>query len=105
VTNSKPSYVFPGEGVDRYLNDSKKAFDRMRKRMEIENIKMHDLHRTLGSQHGNYRSKLAHNWEGIKIIKAKISTAIYVPLSQEPVRDAMTTAVQMIKGLKDQKAV
>lgn len=88
-------YVFPGDGKNGYLDDPKRAFDRIRERAGISNFCMHDLRRTLGSY-------MAISGASLPIIgkalnhKSQISTAIYARLSQEPVLNAVNTAVNMI---------
>lgn len=94
---SNPSpFVFPGDGKKGYLDDPKRAFERIRKRMNIDNFRMHDLRRTLGSY-------MAISGASLPIIgkalnhKSQVSTAIYARLSQEPVLNAVNTAVKMIR--------
>ncbi|KAA2241519.1 site-specific integrase [Chitinophaga agrisoli] len=84
-------YVFPGESKDGYLKDPKRAWERIKKRMKIMDIRMHDLRRTLGSY-------MAISGISLPIIgkalnhKSQVSTAIYARLSQNPVEDAINIA-------------
>lgn len=96
----KPSlYVFPGKGKNGYLNDPKRAFQRVRDRMGVQDIRMHDLRRTLGSY-------MAIRGISLPIIgkalnhKSQISTAIYARLSQSPVEDAVNLAADVFVGFK-----
>ncbi len=88
-------FVFPGSGADGYLKDPKKSFDRIKKRMGIDDIRIHDLRRTLASY-------MAINNTSLPIIgkalnhKSQVSTAIYARLSGDPVRDAVNAATQLI---------
>lgn len=89
-------FVFPGEGEFGHLIDPKRAFNRIRKRMNIKNFRMHDLRRTLGSY-------MAIGGTSLPIIgkalshKSQVSTAIYARLSQEPVLDAINAAILSIR--------
>lgn len=95
--NEPPSlYVFPGVGKNGYLDDPKRAFNRIRKRMGKDDIRMHDLRRTLGSY-------MAISGASIPIIgkalnhKSQISTAIYARLSQDPVMNAVKQATALMQ--------
>lgn len=89
-------FVFQGDGKDGYLKDPKKAFARIRKRMNKPDIRMHDLRRTLGSY-------MAISGASMPIIgkalnhKSQVSTAIYARLSQDPVMDAVNLAIKNMK--------
>ncbi|WP_370700565.1 tyrosine-type recombinase/integrase [Fibrella musci] len=84
-------FVFPGTAMDGYLKDPKKAFDRVRDRMQVQDIRMHDLRRTLGSY-------MAISGTSLPIIgkalnhKSQVSTAIYARLSNDPVLEAVNIA-------------
>ena len=84
-------FVFPGAAAAGYLKDPKKAFDRVRDRMNIHDIRMHDLRRTLGSY-------MAISGISLPIIgkalnhKSQVSTAIYARLSNDPVLEAVNIA-------------
>ncbi|MDI9319040.1 MAG: tyrosine-type recombinase/integrase [Phycisphaerales bacterium] len=86
-------FVFQGDGKEGYLKDPKRAFERIRKRMGKDDIRMHDLRRTLGSY-------MAISGVSLPIIgkalnhKSQISTAIYARLSQDPVMDAVNLAIK-----------
>jgi integrase len=99
-TNKKlqtPSlFVFSGDGKEGYLKDPKKAFARIRIRMGKDDIRMHDLRRTLGSY-------MAISGASIPIIgkalnhKSQVSTAIYARLTQDPVMDAVNLAIKIMQ--------
>lgn len=90
-------FVFPGSGKTGHLRDPKKSFQRIRDRMKVQDIRIHDLRRTLGSY-------MAISGASLPIIgnalnhKSQDSTAIYARLSQDPVRDAVDTAVNTMIG-------
>lgn len=92
-------FVFPGEGKDRYLKDPKRAFQRIRDRMGIQDIRMHDLRRTLGSY-------MAISGISLPIIgkalnhKSQVSTAIYARLSQAPIEDAVNIAADIFSRFR-----
>lgn len=90
-------YVFPGIGKARHLKDPKKAFQRIRERMGVFDIRIHDLRRTLASY-------MVINGTSLPIIgkalnhKSQDSTSIYARLSQDPVKDAVNKAVNVMIG-------
>lgn len=90
-------FVFPGNGKIGHLNDPKKAFNRIRKRIGKDDIRMHDLRRTLGSY-------MAISGTSLPIIgkalnhKSQVSTAIYARLSQDPVLEAVKQATALMKN-------
>lgn len=89
-------YVFPSENGDGYLKDPKRSFNRIKKRMEVNDFRIHDLRRTLGSY-------MAINGASLPMIgkalnhKSQVSTAIYARLSQDPVLEAVNLAVRNMK--------
>ena len=47
--NAESIFVFPGNGKAGHLADPKKAWKRILSHAEIEDLRIHDLRRTLGS--------------------------------------------------------
>jgi integrase len=95
--NIQSPYVFPSTGASGYLNDPKKAFDRIKKRIGVKDIRMHDLRRTLASY-------MAISGVSLPIIgralnhKSQVSTAIYARLDMEPVLSAVNIATSAMLG-------
>ena len=86
-------YVFAAETRTGYIHDPRKSWARVLKRAEIEDLRPHDLRRSLGS------------WQAIagaslQIIGASLghrdvkSTAIYSRLQVDPVRTSVNGAVE-----------
>lgn len=88
-------YVFPGDGIYGHLIDPKRSFDRIKTRMGVHDIWIHDLRRTLASY-------MAINNTSLPIIgralnhKSQVSTAIYARLSSDPVREAVNSATTLM---------
>ncbi|MEZ5016099.1 MAG: site-specific integrase [Flavipsychrobacter sp.] len=88
-------FVFPGGGIDGHLKDPKRSFTRIKQRMGVTDIWIHDLRRTLASY-------MAINNTSLPIIgralnhKSQVSTAIYARLSGDPVREAVNSATQLM---------
>lgn len=88
-------FVFPGDNAETYLKDPKRSFQRIRARMGVSDIRIHDLRRTLGSY-------MAINGSSLTVIgsalnhKSRASTEIYARLSQTPVMDAINVATAHI---------
>ncbi|ASZ13269.1 site-specific integrase [Chitinophaga pendula] len=90
-------FVFPGSGKMGHLKDPKKSFQRIRDRMKVQDIRIHDLRRTLGSY-------MAITGASLPIIggalnhKSQDSTEIYARLSQTPIDNAVNKAVNVMIG-------
>lgn len=88
-------YVFPSTGKTGHLSDPSRAWQRIRDKMGVQDINMHDLRRTLGSY-------MAIQGKSLQIIgkalnhKDPESTAIYARLSQNPILEAVNEAVEFI---------
>jgi len=85
-------FVFPGTGRSGHLAEPKAGWARILKRAGIENLRIHDLRRTLGSW-------LATQGESLLLIgktlghKSQGSTQVYSRLSIDPIREATTRAI------------
>ncbi len=90
-------YIFPGTGKQGHFQDPKKSFNRIRKRMGVQDFTIHDLRRTLGSY-------MAISGASLPIIgkalnhKSQESTKIYARLSNDPVYNAVERAVTLMSG-------
>jgi integrase len=84
-------FVFPGTGKTGHLVEPKGAWKRILKNAEIEDLKIHDLRRTLGSWQAATGANLSVIGKTLHH-KSVSTTAIYARLSLDPVRSAMETA-------------
>ncbi|WP_372574157.1 tyrosine-type recombinase/integrase [Ruegeria jejuensis] len=94
---SESPYVFEGSGTSGHLADPKKAWARILKEAGIDNLRIHDLRRTLGS----YQAATGAN--GYIIGKSlghrsQQSTAIYARLNLDPVRESVNKATDVMFG-------
>jgi len=86
-------YVFPSHSETGYLLYPKKAWGQILERAGIEDLRMHDLRRTLGSWQ-------AAGGSSLQVIGKSLghqniaTTAIYSRLNLEPVRQSVDAAVQ-----------
>ncbi|WP_240932105.1 site-specific integrase [Parasedimentitalea denitrificans] len=92
---SDSPFVFEGTGKSGHLADPKKAWCRILLEAGIENLRIHDLRRTLGS----YQAATGAN--GYIIGKSlghrsQQSTAIYARLNLDPVRDSVNKATELM---------
>ncbi len=98
VLNERKSYsespwVFPGTGKTGHLMEPKKAWARILKRADIENLHIHDLRHSLGSWQAATGASLCII--GKTLAHKNVSTtAVYARLSLDPVRAAMETATR-----------
>ncbi len=107
LLNRKPSdnevFVFPGSGKAGHLMEPKKGWKRILERAGIDNLRIHDLRRTLGSWQAKTGASLAIIGKSLNH-KNQNTTAIYARLDLDPVRDSVnkaTSAMMQAAGLKD----
>jgi len=107
LQNRKPSdgaiFVFPGSGKAGHLMEPKKGWKRILERAGIDNLRIHDLRRTLGSWQAKTGASLAIIGKSLNH-KNQNTTAIYARLDLDPVRDSVnkaTSAMMQAAGLKD----
>ncbi len=95
LMNRKPhdqaEFVFPGTGKHGHLAEPRKGWERILKRAEIENLRIHDLRRTLGSWQAKSGASLAIIGKSLNH-KNTNTTAVYARLDLDPVRDSVNTA-------------
>jgi len=89
--NIDNDFVFPGQGKQGHLVDPKRSFKRIKTRMGVVDLRIHDLRRTLASY-------MAINNTSLPIIgyalnhKSQASTQIYARLTTDPIRMALNQA-------------
>lgn len=101
--NSGAEFVFPGPGKKGHLMEPRKGWERILARAGIENLRIHDLRRTLGSWQAKTGASLAIIGKSLNH-KHQNTTAIYARLDLDPVRDSINTATNAMltaAGLKD----
>lgn len=84
-------FVFPGTGESGHLVEPKKAWASILKRADIQNLRLHDLRRTLGSWQAGTGANLSIIGRSLNH-KSTVTTSIYARLWMAPVRAAMETA-------------
>ncbi len=95
-------WVFPGTGKVGYFNDPKKAWQRLLDRAEIDNLRIHDLRRTLGSWQVATGSSLPIVGKTLGH-KSPYSTQVYARLDLDPVRSSVELATETMFAFKDKK--
>lgn len=90
---SESDWVFPGDGKTGHLQDPKKAWQRILARAEIQDLRIHDLRRTLGSWQTALGASgfIVGKSLGHKSLQA---TAVYARLNLDPVRDSVNAAAE-----------
>lgn len=102
-TYANNKYVFPGSGTTGHLADPKKAWQRILKSAEIEDLRLHDLRRTLGSWMAASGATTAIIGKTLAH-KSQQATKIYERLDLDPVRLSVNAAHQAIftaAGIQD----
>lgn len=100
-------FVFPGSGKAGHLMEPKKGWKRILERAGIDNLRIHDLRRTLGSWQAKTGASLAIIGKSLNH-KNQNTTAIYARLDLDPVRASVnkaTSAMLTAAGLKDNAEV
>jgi integrase len=95
-------FVFPGSGKDGHLHSPRKGFLRVTRKAGIENLRIHDLRRTLGSWQAKTGASLIIIGKSLNH-RSPQTTAIYARLDLDPVRhsvDRATAAIFAAAGLK-----
>ncbi|CAM3286229.1 Integrase [Flavobacterium longum] len=91
--NMVSEYVFPSEGKAGHLIEPKKGWERILKRANIKELRIHDLRRTLGSWQARTGASLIIVGKSLGH-KSPQSTAIYSRLDLDPVRKSVEVATQ-----------
>jgi integrase len=86
-------WVFPSTGASGHLQDPKKGWQRLLQRAELQDVRIHDLRRTLGSW------QAATGANGFVIgkslgHKSMRATEIYARIDLDPVRHSVQTATK-----------
>lgn len=84
-------FVFPGDGTTKHIVEPKKAWATLLKAAGIENLRIHDLRRTLGSWQARTGASLPIIGKSLNH-KTHQATAIYARLDLDPVRQSVNTA-------------
>lgn len=96
------TWVFPGVGKSGHLEEPKKSWAKLLKRAGLENLRIHDLRRTLGSWQAKTGASLAIVGKSLNH-KSPNTTAIYARLDLDPVRESVdraTHAMLVAAGVK-----
>lgn len=106
LSNRKKSttspFVFPGTGASGHLMEPKRAWARILKHAGLEDLRIHDLRRTLGSWQAKTGASLTIIGKSLNH-KTHQATAIYARLDLDPVRQSVNTATSAMMaaaGLK-----
>jgi len=111
LRNRKPlvltTFVFPGDGSSGHLIEPKKGWKRILERAGINDLRIHDLRRTLGSWQAKTGASLVTIGKSLNH-KNLNTTAIYARLDLDPVRESVntaTSAMMVAAGLKNSAKV
>jgi integrase len=88
-------FVFPGPGKTGHLQEPWKGWQRILKRAGLEDVRLHDLRRTMGSYQTISGASTAIVGKTLGH-KNPASTAVYARMTLDPVRDAMKKAVALM---------
>jgi integrase len=89
-------WVFPNQrSASGHFEDPKKPWARILERAGIENLRIHDIRRTMGSWQALTGASLTIIGKSLGH-KSTDATQIYARLSNDPVRDSMNTAIDKL---------
>lgn len=99
--DSEEEWVFPGPGKTGHLVELKNVWARITREADLDDLRLHDLRRTLGSWQAITGASLAVIGKSLGH-KSVNTTMIYSRLNQDPVREAMDRAVSaMLASQRD----
>ena len=84
-------FVFPGSGKTGHLVEPKRAWDQILEAAELQNLRIHDLRRTLGSWQARQGASLTVIGKSLGH-RSQQATAIYSRLDLDPVRASVEQA-------------
>ena len=84
-------FIFPGQGVTGHMTSPKASWKRVLKKANLENVRPHDLRRTLGSWMVNTGASIAIVG-GALGHKDSASTKVYARFAIDPIKGAMEIA-------------
>jgi integrase len=89
--NNESVFVFPGSGITGHLVEPKKGWKRILKEAGINNLRLHDLRRTLGSWQAKTGASLIIIGKSLNH-KSLAATQVYSRLDNDPVRESIEKA-------------
>ncbi|MEO5930247.1 MAG: site-specific integrase, partial [Candidatus Kapaibacterium sp.] len=95
-------FVFPGPGKKGYMAESRRGWKRILQRADIQDLRIHDLRRTLGSWQAKTGASLVIIGKSLNH-KSLTATQIYSRLDLDPVRQSVeraTSAMLEAAGIK-----
>jgi integrase len=96
-------WVFPGQSRPGHLNDPKAAWRSIIDKSKLENLRLHDLRRTLGSWQAGTGASLAVIGKSLGH-RTSSATQIYARLDIDPVRAAVNKATAAISEAASKKS-
>lgn len=93
--NNGSKFVFPADSKTGYITPPKKRWATLLKRSELENLRLHDLRRSMGSWQAMTGSSLVIIGRSLGH-KSLEATKVYARLQVDPVRASMELATQTI---------
>lgn len=91
AASDSSEFVFPGTGKSGHLEEPKKGWKRILEHAGINDLRIHDLRRTLGSWQAKTNASLPIIGKSLNH-KSHASTLIYARLDLDPVRDSVNRA-------------
>ena len=96
-------WVFPSHGATGHLVEPKSAWERILKRAGLEDVRIHDLRRTLGSWQAMGGASLPIIGKSLGHTQVS-TTAIYARLTVDPVRESVDRATTAIIDASKKKS-
>lgn len=90
-------WVFPSQSKTGHYVEPKDAWDRIKQRCGITDLRIHDLRRTLGSWQANANVSLPIIGKSLGHASSLSETSIYARVALDPVRQAVQNAVDAME--------
>lgn len=97
---TKSIFVFASKSVTGHLVEPKTAWNTLKRRAGIDNLRLHDLRRTMGSYQAIGGASLPVIGKSLGHKTAQV-TQVYARLNLDPVRASMEKAVALMLATKD----
>jgi len=97
-------WVFPSNSKLGHVKDMKKSWSRLRRDVAITDVHIHDLRRTLGSWMAGSNVSLQVIGKALGH-QSMAATQVYARLQLDPVRQAMSLAIDGMRNAQEQKAL
>ena len=92
-------WVFPGRGTGKPLANLSRAWYRVRERADLEDVRIHDLRRSLGSMMVQSGASLYVTQRALRHSDSRVTSEVYAHLGDDPLRTAFEAVGEKVAAL------